>query len=223
MSVRKVLAINGGRKTNNTAIMLQKALEGAKSEGAQTEIIHLHDYSFVGCLGCMACKKLKNYPPKTCFHKDALSPILEKCIYEADSVIVGSPIYFWQPNGFFRCFTERLLYPFLDYEDPEGKNLYPRKDQKWSLIFTMGAPKSMIDELTCNKNGDDSMNSISYFYKSIIGDYNSLKVYITKHVKNVDTYRLKSTVTPERKLYQEQNWDEYLRKAYLMGKKLAKP
>ena len=87
----------------------------------------------------------------------------------------------------------------------------------------MGAPKSMIDELTCNKNGDDSMNSINYFYKSIIGDYDSLKVYITKHVKNVDTYRLKSTVTPERKLYQEQNWDEYLRKAYLMGKKLAKP
>ena len=48
MSVRKVLAINAARKTHNTAIMLQKALEGAKSEGAQTEIIHLHDYNVNG-------------------------------------------------------------------------------------------------------------------------------------------------------------------------------
>ena len=43
MSIRKVIAINAARKNNNTAAMLKKALEGAKSEGAQTELIHLQD------------------------------------------------------------------------------------------------------------------------------------------------------------------------------------
>lgn len=133
--------------------MLQKALEGAKSEGSQTELIHLHDINVNGCKGCMACKKLKNVPPRSCLQRDELSPILEKCVYDADSVIVGGPIYFWQPGVIFRSFSERLLYPYFIYGAPEGKNYYPRKDQKWGLIDTMGAPKSMIDNFTCNKYG----------------------------------------------------------------------
>jgi multimeric flavodoxin WrbA len=40
----KVIAVNGGpRKNWNTDTLLQKALDGAKSAGAQTEIIHLYD------------------------------------------------------------------------------------------------------------------------------------------------------------------------------------
>ena len=53
----KVLAINGSpRKTWNTATMLNKALEGAASEGAETEIIHLYELNFRGCTSCFACK-----------------------------------------------------------------------------------------------------------------------------------------------------------------------
>ena len=38
----KVIAINGSpRKNWNTAIMLQSALEGAKADGAETELIIL--------------------------------------------------------------------------------------------------------------------------------------------------------------------------------------
>jgi multimeric flavodoxin WrbA len=43
----KVIAINGSpRKKWNTATLLEKALEGAASEGAETEIIHLYDLNF---------------------------------------------------------------------------------------------------------------------------------------------------------------------------------
>ena len=46
----KVIAINGSpRKKWNTATMLEKALEGATSEGAETELIHLYDLNFKGC------------------------------------------------------------------------------------------------------------------------------------------------------------------------------
>ena len=45
----KVIAINGSlRKKWNTATMLEKALEGTASEGAETELIHLYDLNFKG-------------------------------------------------------------------------------------------------------------------------------------------------------------------------------
>ena len=53
----KVIAFNGSpRKNWNTAMLLEKALEGAKSEGAETELIHLYDLNYNGCISCFACK-----------------------------------------------------------------------------------------------------------------------------------------------------------------------
>ena len=49
----KVIAFNGSpRKEWNTAKLLEKALEGADSQGAETELIHLYDLNFKGCISC---------------------------------------------------------------------------------------------------------------------------------------------------------------------------
>jgi len=46
----KVLAFNGSpRKKWNTGILLDHALQGAASQGAKTEIIHLYDLNYKGC------------------------------------------------------------------------------------------------------------------------------------------------------------------------------
>lgn len=43
----KVIAINGSpRKNWNTATRLKNVLSGAKSAGAETEIVHLYDLDF---------------------------------------------------------------------------------------------------------------------------------------------------------------------------------
>ncbi len=75
----KVVAINGSpRKKWNTATLLEKVLEGAASEGAETEMIHLYDLNFKGCTSCFACKVKdgKNYGK--CTIKDDLTLVLEK-------------------------------------------------------------------------------------------------------------------------------------------------
>ena len=42
----KIIGINGSpRKEWNTAELIKKALEGAISEGAETELIHLYEFS----------------------------------------------------------------------------------------------------------------------------------------------------------------------------------
>jgi multimeric flavodoxin WrbA len=46
-----VFAINESpRKDGNTAMLLQSAARGAKSVGASTEIVHLYDLNFKGCI-----------------------------------------------------------------------------------------------------------------------------------------------------------------------------
>ena len=47
----KVMAINGSpRKKWNTAMLLEIALEGAASQGAETELFHLYDLVLDLCL-----------------------------------------------------------------------------------------------------------------------------------------------------------------------------
>ena len=111
----KVIAINGSpRKKWNTATLLEKALEGAASEGAETELIHLYDLNFKGCTSCFACKLKDGKSYGKCAMKDELTPVLEK-LEDADAVILGSPLYLGNSTGEMRSFMERYIFPYLVY------------------------------------------------------------------------------------------------------------
>ena len=127
----KIYAVNGGpRKKHNTGKLLQAALDAAAASGAgtvETEMINVYDLEFQGCTSCFACKRLGGKSYGRCGFKDALTPVLEK-LSQADGIIFGSPIYFGSITGKLRCLLERLLFPYLVY------------DQNYSSI----APKRMI-------------------------------------------------------------------------------
>ena len=131
----KVIAVNGSpRKKWNTATLLEKALEGAVSEGAETEIIHLYDLNFKGCTSCFACKLKDGKSYGKCAMNDELTPVLEK-LKNADGVILGSPIYIGNSTGEMRSFMERYIFPYLVYSaTPES--LYP-KNTPVGYIYTM--------------------------------------------------------------------------------------
>ena len=100
----KVMAFNGSpRKKWNTATLLEKALEGAASQGAETELIHLYDLNYKGCISCFACKTKGGKSYGKCAIKDDLTPILGK-VEEADALILGSPIYLGDVSGEMRSF-----------------------------------------------------------------------------------------------------------------------
>ena len=88
----KVIAINGSpRKKWNTATLLQHALDGAASQGAETKLYHLADYDFRGCRSCFACKRIGSSSYGKCALRDGLTPILEEIDREADALIIGTP------------------------------------------------------------------------------------------------------------------------------------
>lgn len=141
----KVVGFNGSpRKNGNTATLLIKALEGAASQGAETELIHLYDLRFTGCKSCFACKTKGGKSYGKCAVQDDLSPILEK-VEEADALILGSPIYFGTDSGEMRSFMERLMFPYLTYTDPP-QSLFPRMI-KTGFIYTMNCPEEQMKQI----------------------------------------------------------------------------
>ena len=140
----KVLAFNGSpRKKWNTATLLEKALEGAASQGAETELVHLYDLDFKGCTSCFACKLKGGKSYGKCAMNDGLTPVLDK-LANADALLLGSPIYFGTVTGEMRSFMERLLFPYLTYTRPPG-SLFERKIST-AFIYTMNVSEDLMKE-----------------------------------------------------------------------------
>lgn len=145
----KVYAINGSpRKNKNTAILLQKALDGvketAKDKEIETEIINLYDLNYTGCKSCFACKRLGGKSYGKCAVKDDIQEVLEK-VSQADGLIFGSPIYFGNITGQLLTFLERLLFPSLVY-DKNYSTIAPKK-MPTAFIYTMNAPENIMEQI----------------------------------------------------------------------------
>lgn len=134
----KVMAFNGSpRKKWNTATLLEKALEGAASQGAETRLVHLYELDFKGCISCFACKKKDGKSYVACAVRDDLAPVYA-WIREADAIILGSPVYLGDVTGEMRSFMERLLFPCISYSS-RLQSLFP-KNIRTAWIYTMNVP-----------------------------------------------------------------------------------
>ncbi len=129
------VAFNGSpRPKGTTAALLGKALEGAASQGAKTELVHLNQLSMKGCQACFSCKKRGGKSYGKCAVKDGMTAQYAK-IEQADAVFVGSPIYFGTLSASTKMFIERL-FPYFTYKD--YSSLLPSKVPV-GLICTLGA------------------------------------------------------------------------------------
>jgi multimeric flavodoxin WrbA len=99
----KIVGINGSPRKKGTYFLLEKVLEGAQSEGADTEIINLVEYKILPCQGCDNCVQ-----EKSCIHisDDDMEKVMQKII-PARGIIVGSPSYFDNVSGLLKIFIDR--------------------------------------------------------------------------------------------------------------------
>jgi multimeric flavodoxin WrbA len=140
----KVLAMNGSpRKNWNTATLLQKALEGAAAVGAATELFHLYELNYKGCISCFACKTKDGKSYGRCAVNDDLTPLLKQ-VEDIDAIVFGSPIYYGSVTGEMKSFLERLLFPYSVYTSPPG-TLFPRRIPT-GFMYTLNAGESFSKE-----------------------------------------------------------------------------
>jgi multimeric flavodoxin WrbA len=142
----KVMAFNGSPRKNNgnTVALLKSALQGARSNGAETELVHLYDLDFSGCISCFSCKRLSRKQDGVCAIQDDLAPVLDR-IKEADALILGTPVYYGAESAATRSFLERLCFPYLKYSK-DGRSLFPRRIHT-AMIYTMNVPDPMLQPM----------------------------------------------------------------------------
>ena len=131
----QILAFNGSpRRQGNTSTIIESILEGARSKGADTEEIRLHDIDLKGCMGCMSCRK----NPGVCKQKDDLSPYLE-AIKRCDGVVVGSPIYMYRIAGQMKVFVDRIYSLYASRPEGGYVSMVPT-GKTYALVTSQGAP-----------------------------------------------------------------------------------
>ena len=212
----KVIAFNGSpRRGWNTATLLEKALEGATSRGAESELIHLYDLDFKGCRSCFECKLKGGKSYGRGAVRDDLRPILKK-VEHADAIILGSPIYLGTATGEMRSFMERLIFPYLTYTDPPG-TLFPRKIPT-GFIYTMNVTEDLMKAF----GFDQPILITEGLLKMIFGSAETLLCFDTNQFEDYSKI-VADRFDPEKKAARRRDvFPKDCEKAFDMGARLAR-
>ncbi|MCR5100466.1 MAG: flavodoxin family protein [Butyrivibrio sp.] len=208
----KTIILNGSpRKNWNTAMMLKEAQKGSESAGAETEYIDLYNLSYTGCRSCMACKR-KGAEKCKCFWKDDLSPVIDR-IFEADTLIIGSPIYLGDVTSQIHALIERLHFCALSYDDYSN---YFKGKINVGIILTMNAPKVIY-----NLNYKNKAREIASAFKALNGNVEVYPCFDTLQVEDYTKFDMASFSETHKREMREKQFPKDLENAYKLGAKLS--
>lgn len=203
--MKKTIVLNASpRKNWNTVQVLKSAMEGAKSTGAEVKYIDLYDLNFTGCRGCMACKR-KDAERCHCYWKDDLTAVISE-VYAADTLLIGTPIYFGRPTSRYFAFLERLHFPALSYDD--YSNYFTGKINV-GLFVTMNVTKEVYE-----KRYQSAYESYANEFGFLNGDIKLLPVCNTLQVNDYSKFAMAGFNEAAKKQNREECFPEDLKKAY---------
>jgi len=103
----KVLMINGSpRKNGNTSVALAQIAGQLEKLGIGSETMWIGNKPIRGCIACNACKQ----KPGACAFDDDVCNRISERLSGADALIVGSPVYYGQPNGALLALIQRMFH-----------------------------------------------------------------------------------------------------------------
>lgn len=185
----------------------------SKLKRIETEIINLYDFKFSGCRSCFACKLKDSKNFGKCSYSDELTPILEK-VSQGDGLVLASPVYFGEVTGVMRCFIERLMFPFFQYE--EGYPSIAPKKFPTAVIYTMN-----ITEELSNQMYPDMMGRFEWAVETCFSKPVRICAYDTCQFSDYSKYAAKCFDPAHKKQQLEEQLPEDLQKAYDEGVKMA--
>lgn len=211
--MKKILAFQGSpRPKGNTAQLLQKALDGARDSGAETELVQISSLKMTGCKGCYSCKK-KGESYGKCILKDDMTPLYAK-IEKADAILFGSPVYMCAMTPELKMVIDRL-FPYLTM----GLGSLLKKDKKTALIFTQNQVDPSLFEWHFNMTAF-IINTIGFAKPDILLSVNTIG-YNENDVDMIAGDNM-NKIHEDKLKYRSESWDSDLAKAYSLGQKLVK-
>ena len=124
--------IGSPRKEGNTAWVINKILEGAKEQGAETQAWYASDLNISPCIGCLSCVESNG-----CVINDDMQKLYD-ALKQADALVLGSPVYMGQMSAQAKIFTDRLFAQITPRFSPQFKE--ENAGKKLVLAFTQGNP-----------------------------------------------------------------------------------
>ncbi len=98
----KILGIYGSpREGGNSDLLLERALEGARSAGAEVDSIAVRDYCYQGCVECGGCDQTG-----VCVLKDDMQILYPK-LKEAEVILVATPVFFYGVPAQLKALIDR--------------------------------------------------------------------------------------------------------------------
>ncbi len=122
------------RKAGNTAWVVNKILEGAQKQGAETQVRYFSDLDIEPCRGCLFCHEAGD---RGCIINDDMQELYD-AIEEVDALILGSPVYMGQMSAQAKIVTDRLFAHISPRFSPHYKEKAVKK--RLILVFTQGNP-----------------------------------------------------------------------------------
>ena len=130
----KIIAIYGSpRRNGNTARLLQSAVAGARSVGAEVTEIILRDLKLQPCLEIYACQK-----EGRCAIRDDFHDLAEKLL-SAQATILASPIFFYAVSAHVKALMDRCQSLWVRKYWLDKKPLGRLNNHKPGLFISAGA------------------------------------------------------------------------------------
>ena len=141
----KVLIINGSpRRKGNTSVALAEFASQLQKEGIESETIWIGNKPIRGCAACEACRS--KGLGKCVFDDDICNTISGK-FTEVDALVVGSPVYYGQPNGALLSIIQRAFHS-VGYNisgKPAAAIAVCRRGGSTAAFETLNMPFLMMD------------------------------------------------------------------------------
>ena len=118
----KVVAVCGSPRKKSMYTALQTALDAAKATGndVEVELIELRGRKINCCIHCNKC--LRDGSDRCSIFNDDMTELYDK-IYDADAIILGSPVYYMNMTAQMATFIGRFRTAFMrSVNDPEFFN-----------------------------------------------------------------------------------------------------
>lgn len=145
MNQHKLVVIMGSpHLSGNGACSVDTIIESAAAEDTVCKKYELCRLNIKNCIGCRKC--IEN--GGNCVLKDDMAEIFEE-IKTADTVLISSPIYICQVNGYTKTFLDRL-YPLTD---EQHKPRFGKR--KLVMLYTYGAPVPFLFRAYMKRTGKD--------------------------------------------------------------------
>jgi multimeric flavodoxin WrbA len=131
-----IIALYGSpRRKGNTALLLKKAVEGARDAGAQVDEIVLRDFKISPCMEIYGCKK-----EGECAIKDDFQNIRDR-ILASRGLMIASPVFFYTVSSHVKMLMDRCQSLWVKKYWVQGVVPGQSPPTRKGLVIAVGATK----------------------------------------------------------------------------------